>query len=100
MPVFVRPTLTDRQQHVDDDLQIAADGEGDAVRRVRGGQAWEAMRDLAGGADVLVCDAETDADLAAIAEASLALGGATIWAGSAGLAGWLVEAMGLARPLR
>ncbi|OYV31158.1 MAG: hypothetical protein B7Z81_13855, partial [Acidocella sp. 20-61-6] len=48
-------------------------------------------------ADVVVCDAETDADLAAIAEATLPLAGA-IWAGSAGLVGHLVTAAGLARP--
>lgn len=47
-------------------------------------------------ADIVVCDAETDADLAAIAEATLPLAGA-IWAGSAGLVGHLVAAAGLAR---
>jgi len=48
-------------------------------------------------ADIVVCDAETDADLAVIAEATLPLAGA-IWAGSAGLVGHLVAAAGLARP--
>jgi 4-hydroxythreonine-4-phosphate dehydrogenase len=69
-----------------------------ALLPLRGGAAT--MGELAAGADVLVCDAETDADLAAIARASLGLGRAAIWAGSAGLAGWLVEAAGLARPAR
>lgn len=36
--------------------------------------------------DVLVCDGENDDDLKAIAEASLSLGGGTIWVGTAGLA--------------
>lgn len=43
-------------------------------------------------ADILICDAETDADLAAIAQASLALGDETVWAGSAGLAGHVAGA--------
>jgi D-threonate/D-erythronate kinase len=45
-----------------------------------------AMRRLSADADVLVCDAEIDHDLSAIAEASMALGRNTVWAGSAGLA--------------
>lgn len=45
-------------------------------------------------ADVLVCDAETEADLALIAEASLVLGPATVWAGSAGFARHLVQVSG------
>lgn len=50
-----------------------------------------------GHVDIIVCDAETDADLATIAEATLPLAG-VIWAGSAGLVGHLVDAAGLARP--
>ena len=45
-------------------------------------------------ADVLVCDAETDADLARIAEASLVLGPGTVWAGSAGLTRHLAQSLG------
>ncbi|HEX2528189.1 MAG TPA: 4-hydroxythreonine-4-phosphate dehydrogenase PdxA [Geminicoccus sp.] len=45
--------------------------------------------------DVLVCDAETDADLAALARAALALGDDIVWSGSAGLAGHLIDAAGL-----
>ena len=44
------------------------------------------MLRLAEQTDVIICDAETDDDLSAIAHASLALGHETIWAGSAGLA--------------
>jgi uncharacterized protein YgbK (DUF1537 family) len=46
--------------------------------------------------DALVCDAETEADLQAIAVASMALGRGTVWAGSAGLARYLPGAAGLA----
>jgi 4-hydroxythreonine-4-phosphate dehydrogenase len=54
-----------------------------------------AMKTLSADADVLVCDAETDQDLSAIADASVALGRSTIWAGSAGLAYHLPRAAGL-----
>jgi 4-hydroxythreonine-4-phosphate dehydrogenase len=53
------------------------------------------MLELAAAADVIVCDAETDDDLGAIAHASVALGGDTIWVGSAGLAYQLPHAAGL-----
>jgi D-threonate/D-erythronate kinase len=63
-----------------------------------GGEALRgAMQKLSRDADVLVCDAETDEDLRAIAEASMTLGPDTIWAGSAGLAYPLPPAAGLAR---
>ncbi len=55
-----------------------------------------AMKTLSADADVLVCDAETDQDLSAIADASMALGRSTIWAGSAGLAYHLPQAAGFA----
>ncbi len=45
--------------------------------------------------DVLVCDAETDDDLLAIAEAGTALGNRAVWVGSAGLVHQLPKAMGL-----
>lgn len=48
-----------------------------------------ALMNLATDTDVLVCDAETDKDLAAIAQAASILGPNIIWAGSAGLAYWL-----------
>lgn len=56
----------------------------------------DAMRLSANHADVLVCDAETDADLRAIASASMHLGRMTIWIGSAGLAYHLPQAAGFA----
>ena len=55
----------------------------------------EAMMRLAPETDVILCDAETDDDLRAIAEASIALGQQTIWAGSAGLAWHLPHAAGM-----
>jgi 4-hydroxythreonine-4-phosphate dehydrogenase len=60
----------------------------------------DAMIELAKNADVLICDAETDEDLRAIADASFALGRGTVWAGSAGLARHLPRAAGLDRSLR
>ena len=55
-----------------------------------------AMKTLSADTDVLVCDAETDQDLSAIADASMVLGRSTIWAGSAGLAYHLPQAAGFA----
>jgi uncharacterized protein YgbK (DUF1537 family) len=46
--------------------------------------------------DVLVCDAETEDDLRAIAAASMVLSPSTVWAGSAGLAYHLPLAAGFA----
>lgn len=68
------------------------------LKVVRGdaGSLREAMKAAAQEADVLVCDAETDADLRGIAEASMALGRGTVWTGSAGLARHLPRAAGLA----
>jgi len=62
---------------------------------IRSGELPEALVRLAESADVLICDTEADADLAALATASLALGDATVHVGSAGLAGRLVRALGL-----
>lgn len=56
-----------------------------------------AIRRLAVKADVVVCDAESDDDLAALAKASFQLGRQAIWAGSAGLVGHLADAAGLTR---
>ena len=55
------------------------------------------MTNAAERADVLICDAETDDDLRAIAEATVALGPGTVWAGSAGLAYYLPKATGPVR---
>ena len=69
------------------------------LTRVRAaGLALEnAMVKLAGDTDVLICDAETDADLAAIAHAGLALDTRTVWAGSAGLARQIATSTTLVR---
>ena len=45
--------------------------------------------------DVVVCDAETDGDLGAIAEASLSETTITAWVGSAGLASQIARAIGI-----
>jgi 4-hydroxythreonine-4-phosphate dehydrogenase len=65
--------------------------------RGEGALLQNAMRRMARDADVLVCDAETDDDLRRIADASLALGRETVWAGSGGLARHLLPAAGLTR---
>ncbi len=59
------------------------------------GDLRKAVMDVAAGADVLVCDAETESDLAAIANAASFLGPQTVWAGSAGLAYCLPDALNL-----
>lgn len=53
-----------------------------------------AMLSAARRAEVVICDAETEADLAAIASASMVLGRGAVWVGSAGLARHLPVAMG------
>jgi 4-hydroxythreonine-4-phosphate dehydrogenase len=53
------------------------------------------MNTIAREADVLVCDAETDDDLLAIASASMRLDCKPLWVGSAGLAYQLPRAAGL-----
>lgn len=57
----------------------------------------DAMAISANDSDVLVCDAETDADLGAIARVSMQLRRKVIWVGSAGLAYHLPRAAGLAK---
>jgi D-threonate/D-erythronate kinase len=55
----------------------------------------EAVGKAAETGDVLVCDAETDSDLLAIAKAATALGNRAVWVGSAGLVHQLPKATGL-----
>jgi len=54
----------------------------------------DAMTDGAALADALVCDAETDNDLRAVARAAARLSRFTVWAGSAGLAACLPDVVG------
>jgi uncharacterized protein YgbK (DUF1537 family) len=60
-------------------------------QRARTVEGWRAIDVALTGIDprVQVCDAETDADLAAIVVAARALPGRTLWCGTAGLAGAL-----------
>ena len=69
------------------------------MAKIRGGaDALEAaMRRIAKEKDAVVCDAETENDLRAIAEAGRKLGPETVWAGSAGLARHLAQAIGFER---
>jgi len=68
----------------------------DAIRSGQG-TLYEQMNAAARNADVLVCDAETDDDLFAIAVASRKLDCRPLWVGSAGLAYQLPRAAGLAK---
>lgn len=63
------------------------------LARVRAGVSAlaDAMRKAASGADVVICDAETEADLEAIALAGMLFDTRTVWAGSAGLARHLAD---------
>ena len=65
-----------------------------AVVRSGAGSLESAMVRMARQVDVLVCDAETDADLKAIASGAVVLGRRTVWAGSAGLARHIPIAFG------
>lgn len=56
-----------------------------------------AMTDVADHADVVICDAETEEDLAALAHASLEIGVDLVWVGSAGLVGHLLDAADILR---
>ncbi len=55
------------------------------------------LKHLGRNTDTVVCDAETDDDLRAVAIASLGLHPAVMWAGSAGLAHQLLSVAGLER---
>jgi uncharacterized protein YgbK (DUF1537 family) len=65
------------------------------LARVRASDLARAM--AATAHDALVCDAETEDDLKAIAEAGRELGAGILWVGSGGLARHLPQAYGLAR---
>ena len=54
----------------------------------------KAMASAAGSAEVVLCDAETEGDLLAIAEATMALGKRAVWVGSAGLAQAMAQIAG------
>jgi 4-hydroxythreonine-4-phosphate dehydrogenase len=69
---------------------------------VRSGPALltHTLRQLGRNSDAVVCDAETDEDLRAVATASLGLHPTVMWAGSAGLAHQLLSVARLARNKR
>lgn len=88
-----KPPLSIAEMLAEAELRTAVVG----LDAVRGNALQNAMSRLARDTDVLVCDAETDADLRAIADASITLGRGTVWAGSAGLAYHLPSAAGMTR---
>jgi uncharacterized protein YgbK (DUF1537 family) len=59
----------------------------------------DAMLRLINEVDVIICDAETDEDLRAIAVASMVLDRRSVWAGSAGLAAHIPPAAGIPRQM-
>ncbi len=61
---------------------------------IRSGLAAERLSAAAGAADVIVCDAESEDDLAATAAAGALTGLHLLWAGSAGLAAHLAATLG------
>jgi 2-keto-3-deoxygluconate transporter len=67
-----------------------------ALERIRGERAGaeRAILRAARSAEVVICDAETEADMVAIASASMVLGSRAVWVGSAGLSRHLPEAAG------
>jgi uncharacterized protein YgbK (DUF1537 family) len=60
----------------------------------------EKMNAAACESDVLVCDAETDSDLLAVATASMQMTAKPLWVGSAGLAYQLPRAAGIAKKVK
>jgi uncharacterized protein YgbK (DUF1537 family) len=96
MEIWKRERRTGRS-HIPEILQAAgmrATLLGLDLVRSNNGALGRAMTEFAESCDVLVCDAETDGDLRAIADAGIFLGRGTVWAGSAGLAYHLPEAAG------
>lgn len=67
-----------------------------AAIRVESAQLSRKMAELAHLHDALICDAETEEDLRAVAAAIAGWDGSVIWAGSSGLAWHIPEAMGIA----
>jgi D-threonate/D-erythronate kinase len=64
---------------------------------IRTGRAAERLRDVVGETDIVVCDAETEDDLAAVAAGGQGTGLKVLWTGSAGLAQHLAG-LRVARP--
>jgi uncharacterized protein YgbK (DUF1537 family) len=99
MEIWKRERKTGRS-HIPEILQAAgmrATLLGLDLVRSNNGALGRTMTEFAEGCDVLVCDAETDDDLRAIADAGILRGPGTVWAGSAGLAYHLPEAAGFVR---
>ncbi|PWC29422.1 four-carbon acid sugar kinase family protein [Teichococcus aestuarii] len=100
-PLEASPLWRRDHTYPDADLRAVLEGAGMttallplAALRAEPGAAARAVRAaLEAGQDALVCDAATEADLAAIAHATLPLAGSVIWVGSGGLAAALAGAL-------
>ena len=94
MPFQGRVTRAGRQ-HVRDGAQWLPTGEDLATRLGALGRAVRLVaRSAALPSGIVLCDAETDADLDAIVEAGLRLAGSTLWVGAGGLAAALARSGG------
>ena len=69
------------------------------LKAVRGPSLRQVLMETREHADVLICDAEIDADLALIAAASIELSASLVFAGSGGLVGHLAASLGLRNSL-
>lgn len=100
-PLEASPLWRRDHSYPDADLRAVLEGAGmatallplAALRAEPGAAAGAARAALNAGRDALVCDAATEADLAAIARATLPLAGSVIWVGSGGLAAALAGAL-------
>ena len=74
---------------------LACASVGLATIRAGAGRLEEKMQRMARDVDALICDAETEDDLRAIARAGMSLAPNVVWAGSGGLARHLAKAIGI-----
>jgi D-threonate/D-erythronate kinase len=102
-PLEATETWRHEGRGVDPDLAAMLDRAGVPARvlplgTVRSAGLADALRRESEHGGALVCDAETEEDLARIAAAGITLGPAAVWAGSAGLAGPLAALLARSAP--
>jgi 4-hydroxythreonine-4-phosphate dehydrogenase len=100
--LWQRQTIADNASLLDMMSRSSLKSELVPIETVRAGARAisAAMTDVADRIDVLVCDAQTEEHLAALAQASLDIDLDPVWAGSAGLIGHLLDAAELSRQRR
>jgi D-threonate/D-erythronate kinase len=102
--LWQRETIADNASLLDMMSRSDLESELVPIETVRAGARAirAAMVDVADRIDILICDAQTEEDLTAVAQASLDIDVDPVWAGSAGLIGHLLDAAkvsGQGRPL-